>query len=428
MKKIIFLIIFFFSNAKAVTINDYEIEKFVVDIIKYTYDKNNNLDFSIILNDNPNAFINEDNKIFITTGLLKYANTVEAFIGVIAHEIGHIKFYHINKRKQSVGSLKLINQLGSLSAVASSIITKNPDILMQSTIAGSVGIQNYYSTFSKDQEREADIYAIEKLNELNISSEYLSNFLHYLENDFYKKGISDDFQKFSTHPNYKERIGIIQNNKKKVVEKKEHKFQTRYDYIKAKLIGYTEKNIGNIDAFIQNKNSQNYGKAIMLSKEGKLLDSLLLLNDLIKKFPDNEFFLETKADILYNHSYTNEAEKFYKLSFIKNEKNFYVKKRLFEISYNKLDYNDNVSVNEFFETYKDLVFFNSNNLVFLEKWKTIFKFLNKKNWSLYLDFKMDLLEGNKSDALKKINYILDNSNDKLLKKYSKKQRMKLTNE
>ena len=150
MRKIIF-IIFFFSKVEAVTVYDHEIEKFISDLILITYPNNDVTKFSIILNDQPNAFIDEKNIIYFTTGLLKYINSPEALIGVIAHEIGHLENYHISKRKKSIKNLQMINQLGNLTAIASSIITKNPDILIQTSVTNQLSIQNYYSSFSKDQ-------------------------------------------------------------------------------------------------------------------------------------------------------------------------------------------------------------------------------------------------------------------------------------
>ena len=95
----------------------------------------------------------------------------------------------------------MINQLGNLTAIASSIITKNPDILIQTSVTNQLSIQNYYSSFSKDQEKEADLFAIDRLNLLEISSKDLREFLEFLERKSFQKGISQESFKFSTHPN-----------------------------------------------------------------------------------------------------------------------------------------------------------------------------------------------------------------------------------
>ena len=88
------------------------------------------------------------------------------------------------------------------------IISNNPEFLLQSTISKS-NIQNYFSAYSKSQEREADLFAVERLNELQISTKGLVEFLRYLEKESYKKGHSKENFMFTTHPNYDDRFNII---------------------------------------------------------------------------------------------------------------------------------------------------------------------------------------------------------------------------
>ena len=181
---------FVFTNVESATISDYEIESLIKDYLNLILSYNNtnkSIKFSIILDENPNAFINEKRILFITTGLLKYTPSYEALIGVLAHEVGHLENYHITKRIDSIKNLKSINQLGTLSVIASTILANNSDFLLQSMIANQVGIQNYYSAFSRDQEREADIYAIKTLNKLNLSSDPLKKFLKTLEKKIFSK-------------------------------------------------------------------------------------------------------------------------------------------------------------------------------------------------------------------------------------------------
>ena len=85
-------------------------------------------------------------------------------IGVLAHEVGHLQNYHITKRIKSINNLRSINQLSTLSVIAASILANNSDFLVQSMITNQMGIQNYYSAFSREQEREADIFAALTLN------------------------------------------------------------------------------------------------------------------------------------------------------------------------------------------------------------------------------------------------------------------------
>ena len=184
------MLFFFFTNVKAASIYDYQIENTIkeyLSLIQEVNQLNSEIKFSIILDENPNAYINEKKILFITTGLLKYTPTYEALIGVLAHEVGHLENYHINKRIKSINNLRSINQLSTLSVIAASILAKNTDFLAQSMITNQMGIRNYYSAFSKEQEREADIFAAQTLNQLHISPKPLKNFLKILEKNHFKK-------------------------------------------------------------------------------------------------------------------------------------------------------------------------------------------------------------------------------------------------
>ena len=116
--------------------------------------------------------------------------------------------------------MQLLDQVSTLTAITSSIISNNPELLLQSTIASKSNIQNYFSAYSKDQEREADLFAVERLNKLQISTKGLVEFLRYLEKESYKKGHSKENFMFTTHPNYDDRFNIISNFSKKTVSSK----------------------------------------------------------------------------------------------------------------------------------------------------------------------------------------------------------------
>ena len=123
----------------------------------------------------------ESRILYITTGLIKYIPSYEALVGVLAHELGHIVNYHITKRMDSINSLKTLNKFSYLSFITSSVLSKNADLLLQSMVTNQLGIQSYYSAFSRDKEREENIYAEETLNKLHISPKPLKDFLRILE-------------------------------------------------------------------------------------------------------------------------------------------------------------------------------------------------------------------------------------------------------
>ena len=383
--------------------------------------------FSITLEENPNAFINEKKNLFITTGLLKYIPSYEALIGVLAHEVGHLENYHITKRIKSIKNLKSYNQLGTLSVIAASILTNNSDYLLQSMITNQMGIQNYYSSFSKEQEREADIYAVQILNKLQLSPDPLKKFLEDLEKKSFQTSLNEENYKFSSHPVYKERFDILENISINQQYKFDKNLSNRLYFIKAKLFGYTENNSNGLREYLDN-DYYDYANAIILSRNGKLKESLVILNKLINKYPLNIFLMETKADLLISHGYTEEAKRFYKKIYNKDDKNYYVKKRIFEIEYEKIDKKNNNIVEKFFYDFSNLLIIFQNDIMLHNKFKTIAITLKKFDWVKFIEANSLLNDKSYEKALDKFNNILKSSKDKILVNFTKRKIRLIANE
>ena len=382
--------IFFFSNIKAATILDYEAEILIEDILKIICTANDcqkSLKYSLILDNNPNAFVNQENIIYISTGLIKYTESYEALIGVISHEIGHIENFHVRKRKDSIKKIKKFGNFTNLSIMAGSLLSNNSDYLAQSLITNQFGIQNYYQSFTRDQEREADYYAVETLNKLNISSKPLVKFLNLLEKQSIEKGITNDYYKFSSHPIYKERYNII--NSKSTNFKKlnfDKNLNKRFYSLKAKIFGFTE-NKKNSYKEILDGDYKSYADAIILSKEGNLLDSMKILNKLISKKFNYNFLIETKADILYSNGFLSEALLFYEKAIDFNKNNKYVTKRVFDIKFLKNKENNKILSKNLFDEFAFLlsIFYRDKELE--DKFKRLATELNLIEWINYFSNK-----------------------------------------
>ena len=383
--------------------------------------------FSIILDENPNAYINEKKILFITTGLLKYAPNYEALIGVLAHEVGHLENYHITKRIKSINNLRSINQLSTLSVIAASIIANNSDFLAQSMITNQMGIQNYYSAFSREQEREADIFAAQTLNKLHISPKPLKKFLKILENESFQKGLTEEDYKFSSHPVYKERFDILENESIDQKYKFDQKSSDRFFFIKAKLFGFTENDGNELNKYLKN-DYYEYANSIILARKGELKKSLIILNNLINKYPKNIFLMETKADLLIPYGYTEEAMRFYQKVYNKDKNNHHVKKVIFEIEFENIDKKHNNFPQEFFYDYSDLLMVFQNNTMLHNKLRKISLLLGKDGWVNFIDTNIYINDISNEEALKKLNNILITSKDKKLIDFTKKKIKLISNE
>ena len=165
LKKIlIFFLFFIFSinSSYSSEILDYETDEFInqilEDIIKVNK-INKKIKFKINNSNEINAFVDINNVIHINSGLIIYCSDYVALLSVLAHEVGHIHLNHITHRKEKIENSKKYNTLSLLSVIAGSTLTQNPQLL-QASILTSAALSNQYIVFSKDQEIEADLYAL----------------------------------------------------------------------------------------------------------------------------------------------------------------------------------------------------------------------------------------------------------------------------
>ena len=199
----IFFSVLFFSNISLSSqIFDYETEiflnKLIVDI-KSVNKFNKNIKIHIIKDANPNAFVIPKNKLIVSSGLLEQSPDYVSLLAVLAHEVGHLEYLHLEKRKDRLEKFSKINLISNLALITGSILARNPEVL-GGTVASQVNINNFYFSFSREQEREADLYSIKTLQKLNLPSESVKELLKILEKNALDKGFDENYQKFSTHP------------------------------------------------------------------------------------------------------------------------------------------------------------------------------------------------------------------------------------
>ena len=415
LKKILFFFLFFIFSSKSSygsQILDYETEKFINKIIKDIIEVNKvnkTIQFKINNSDEINAFVDINNVIHINSGLIIYCSDYVALLSVIAHEIGHIDLNHITIRRKTIEKSKKLNAIGNLTVIAGSTLTQNPQLL-QGSILTSAALSNRYIVFSKDQEMEADLYALKTLNLLNTNSKSIQTLLETIEEKLLDKGFSKDKQKISTHPYFEDRIALIKNFQDNKEKKFNPKYNESFNYIKAKFIGYSD----NEEALKElNEPFKTYAESIKMSKNGNLKMSLQNLNEIIRKNKKNYFLLETKADILFSHGYTNEALKFYKKNLELYPLNYYAQIRIFEnIEIKKLSISESEII---FQNNKKLLYKYFNNKNILLKYIELAEKLNRKEWLKFLKFILTINSIKKEVFKIEINNFKKTNNKDLLK-------------
>ena len=409
--RIILLFLIFSKPLFSSQIYDYQTEnliKKISDRILSVNNYNKKINFKIINDPFPNAFVNQNNTLFLSSGLLIHSPDYVSLLAVIAHEIGHIEKYHVPKRISEIGELKNYNSLSNLAAIAGSMIMQQPE-LMNAIIFNQTAINNMYLNFSQDQEKEADLYAVETLNKLNLPTDSIKKFLLILESKSQFNLLDDELKKFSTHPLFKERYEIIENKKIKNSNNFDQNLQNEFNFIKAKFMAYSGYDHSNeLDG-----DEKIYYEAIQSSLSGNLSNSLKKLNILISKNKNNFFIVETKADILLSYGYNKEAIEFYKKVIKIYPQNNYAK---FSIFINKKYSNNNhMLTEELFFNNVNLIELFPNNKVLITKLYKLSKIIESTHWISFFE----ILLYNKNDLKKKLIKLQKKTEDNNLKKLIK---------
>ncbi|MBI3235188.1 MAG: M48 family metallopeptidase [Bacteroidetes bacterium] len=171
----------------------------------------------LIRSEEVNAFAFPNGHLIVNSGLIVASENEQEVCGVLCHEIAHIQLKHVMK--------KLVKEVG-----LSMLIT------MTSSNGGSEKIKETAkllssSAYDRNLEKEADIKAVDYLQNAYIDPQYFANFL-------YRLGDSESesmkyFSWISTHPESKERAEYVINySKDKTIKSDSILTQNRWERLK----------------------------------------------------------------------------------------------------------------------------------------------------------------------------------------------------
>ena len=144
-----------------------------------------------------NAYALPGKQIILCCGLINFADSSNEIAGVLAHEIGHIRAKHPEKR--------FISNLGGLLLIGS----KHNDSLGFVTSITQAFVD---SAYSRKDENTADVFATKILHKAGIKTTALANFFKKAQKKYEKDSASNSkvLSYFSSHPETSERIKLFQ--------------------------------------------------------------------------------------------------------------------------------------------------------------------------------------------------------------------------
>ncbi len=168
----LFVLLFFFvycNSAYSVSIiRDSEVEAVVKDLAQPLFSAagidNDKIKVFIVDDRSINAFVINNNSIFIHLGLLQYSTEPYVLLGILAHEIAHISAGHVLQMSSAVGYFQSIAMVSYMVGLVSSIVI-NPQVASAILLSGVTLSSRLFFNYSQEQESVADSYALRYLDE-----------------------------------------------------------------------------------------------------------------------------------------------------------------------------------------------------------------------------------------------------------------------
>lgn len=307
------------SNRPISLIRDTEIENYLKEwaapVIKAADLDPASVNIILVQDSNVNAFVAGGQNIFLYTGLLMKSKGPEEVMGVIAHELGHIRGGHLIRGRDAMESASYEALLGSILGIGVAVLSGQGGAA-GAIAAGSQGMAlNRFLSFSRIQESSADQAALSYLTRAQMSPQGLISFMQRLaDEELVPAGQQSEYVR--THPLTRDRVNSLEaggESSKFLRTPVPARWDDQHARMLAKLTGfvtpeyviwnYSEKDSGLY---------ARYARAIAAYRQNKVNDALTLTDSLLTDEPKNAYFLELKGQMLSEFGRPLEAIPYYK--------------------------------------------------------------------------------------------------------------------
>ncbi len=261
-----------------------------------------------IINDNSiNAFVIDNNSIFIHLGLLQHSTEPYILLGILAHEIAHISAGHVLQLSGAVGYFQSIAMISYVVGLVSTIII-NPQVASAILLSGVALSSRLFFNYSQEQESVADSYALRYLDESGYDNSGMKEVFDYFKSIEHEN--TEGY--FRTHPLSDKRIFAVQN----------YKVKNNVKPILADKLLRFKRMVTKLDSFfspihvLSNKYEGNseYVNAIIHYRQGKMEEAIAIVDSLVQKSRNDPYLYELRAGMLYKAGNLGEAIKMYEES------------------------------------------------------------------------------------------------------------------
>lgn len=326
-RKIIFfvfvLILFPVTMARAadgqVIIRDTEIEALIkswaAPVIRAADLAPENINIILVQSDDINAFVAGGPNIFIYTGLLMKTEDAAEVVGVIAHELGHIRGGHLVRVRGAYQDASYESLIGTLIGIGAAVLTGSGGFGSAIALGSQSMAQRKFLSFTRVQESSADQAALSYLETAEMNPDGFVSFMEKLEDqELIPASQQDEYVR--THPLTRNRIEALEAGEQRspYTEKTAPAaWQDQHARMVAKLKGFIHPERVVWDYHESDDSLPAlYARTIAAYRENRVDEALALADQLLKRETDNPFFLELKAQMLMDFSHVEQAAPLYK--------------------------------------------------------------------------------------------------------------------
>ena len=313
----LFLLCMSFQAHAISLISDEETESYLYDILKPIFNAAQlplSRDYvHIVKDDSLNAFVGDQNHMFVHTGTLLKASNSNELEGVLAHETGHILGGHILRLKLKIKDMQTATLASLLAAAGTAVASGRGDAAIAVVLGTQSSALNAVTAYQISEERAADETAVMLLEKNHKSVKGLKDFMRKIQKSNRLQGIEES-PYFRTHPITIERVSFFEDKLKKEPKyNSEYQMDERLKRIQTKLFAYLAPLPKVLSAYPLSNTSVN-GKiahAVYYMRLKNLNMALKYCEELIALEPRNPYFSELKAQALFEGGNIKDAIKAY---------------------------------------------------------------------------------------------------------------------
>jgi len=255
----------------------------------------------IIIDSSYNAFVAGERVIYIHSGLLLNAQSAEEILGVIAHELGHLKAGHVPRRDEALRDAGTAGTLAAIAALALAAGGAPSDAAVGVMVGGTDQAKRKMLRSFRYDEAVADELGLDYLDKAGISSAGLEQMMRRMAA---QRALPESRQSqyYQTHPDSAQRLAVYQDHalqdghKSASLSADDTNLMNR---LVAKLRAYSEPAQSVLRQTAKTDSADAiYSQAIAQYRRGDLAAAITLMDQLSAARPADPFYHEFRGDVL----------------------------------------------------------------------------------------------------------------------------------